>query len=124
MNTLSTQSKALREGIAEAIPTRVAGSGGSTGVPLEPHAAGGGSGFFADPARLGLWLFLGTITMLFVGFTSAYMVRRASQDWSPIRLPYLIWINTAVLVGSSLTIEAARRCVRSGDRLLASNWVT
>jgi cytochrome c oxidase subunit 3 len=72
-------------------------------------------------ARLGLVLGLTAVIMLFVGFTSALLVRKGlptfdqqtntySRDWVPIPLPWtLLLINTAVLLGSSLTIEFARR---------------
>jgi cytochrome c oxidase subunit 3 len=66
----------------------------------------------ADPARLGLWLFLGTLTMLFIGFTSAYMVRRVSSDWRQLSPPGLLWLNSAVLLASSVTVERARRRLR------------
>ncbi len=45
---------------------------------------GGGTSLIGDPARFGLWLFLGTVSMLFIGFTSAYILRRASADWQPL----------------------------------------
>lgn len=66
-----------------------------------------------DVVRLGLWLFLATVTMLFAAFTSAYIVRRSTGDWRPIALPSLLWINTAVLVLSSVAVEVARW---SGER--------
>ena len=40
-----------------------------------------------DPDRFGLWAFLGTVAMLFIGFTSAYILRRASADWQPLTAP-------------------------------------
>src|SRR5215469_16972518 len=72
-------------------------------------------------ARLGLVVGLTAVVMLFVGFTSALLVRRGlptfdqqtntySRDWIPIRLPWtLILINTGVLLASTLTMELARR---------------
>jgi cytochrome c oxidase subunit 3 len=69
----------------------------------------GGGGLLADPARLGLWLFLGTITMLFIGFTSAYIARRASGGWGELSPPGLLWVNTGLLLASSVTLEGARR---------------
>lgn len=61
-----------------------------------------------DVVRLGLWIFLGTVTMLFAAFTSAYIVRRSSGDWRPVALPSLLWLNTAALVLSSGAVEGAR----------------
>ena len=62
---------------------------------------------FYDPARFGLWLFLGTLTMMFIGFTSAYMVRRLSPDWAPLKPPGLLWVNTAALLLSRSTAVLA-----------------
>jgi cytochrome c oxidase subunit 3 len=72
-------------------------------------------------ARLGLVVGLTAVVMLFVGFTSALLVRRGlptfdqqtntySRDWIPIQLPWtLLLINTGILLGSTITIELARR---------------
>jgi len=61
-----------------------------------------------NTAQLGLWVFLATVTMLFAGFTSAYLVRQAGSDWQPIPLPPILWFNTAALLLSSLTLEVGR----------------
>src|SRR5262245_10865084 len=69
-----------------------------------------------DPHRFGLWLFLGVVSMLFISFTSAYIVRRAGgRDWHPLTAPPLLWINTGLLLASSLTLEIARRRLRAWD---------
>jgi len=60
-------------------------------------------------AEVLLLAFLATVAMLFAGFTSAYLIRRTGSDWSPLRLPPLVWANLGVLVLSSVTIERARR---------------
>jgi cytochrome c oxidase subunit 3 len=53
--------------------------------------------------------------MLFIGFTSAVILRRASGDWRPLPAPPVLWLNTAVLLASSGTLEVARRRLRSWD---------
>jgi len=60
-----------------------------------------------DQLRLGLWMFLATVTMLFASFTSAYIVRRSGSDWYHIALPSILWINSALLAASSGLVEAA-----------------
>jgi len=71
-------------------------------------------------ARLGMLVALTPILMLFVSFTSAYVVRQGLptldpetnllvRDWIPVKLPALLLINTFVLVLSSLGMELARR---------------
>ena len=61
-----------------------------------------------DLVRLGLWIFLATVSMLFAAFTSAYIVRRSGADWRRIALPSILWLNTLVLAASSVALEAAR----------------
>jgi cytochrome c oxidase subunit 3 len=96
----------------------VTGDAGTPPHTLDPGGDGRGEpapAFGADPARFGLWLFLGTITMLFVGFTSAYVVRRSSGGWLRIAPPALLWLNTAALLASSAMVEQARRRLRGWD---------
>ncbi len=104
----------------------------STLAPPKPQTAGAGpppgppgGGFGDDPQpppqpdeaavalrryRTGMWLAIGGITMVFAGFTSAYVVRKGlGADWRSISLPPLLGFNTAVLLASSVTLEAARR---------------
>jgi cytochrome c oxidase subunit III len=71
-----------------------------------PEGVGG------DPAQFGVWILLGTIAMLFIGFTSALVFRRAAADWVPMRVPPLLWINTGVLALSSVSLEMARRALK------------
>src|SRR5580692_4811325 len=72
-------------------------------------------------ARLGLICAIVTVSMVFVSLTSAYVVRRGLptfddstrtylRDWGAVQLPWLLlFINTAILLISSLTMEGARR---------------
>jgi cytochrome c oxidase subunit 3 len=71
-------------------------------------------------ARLGLMVALTPVLMLFVSFSSAYVVRQGLptlnprtnelvSDWIPVRLPKLLLINTGVLLVSSMFMEMARR---------------
>lgn len=99
---------------------------GGGGVPRRPGGGDGGGGDArqvpGDPRRIGLWLFLGTLTMLFVGFTSAYVVRRTADDWAPITAPPLLWANGVVLVLSSVALEVSRRRLRGWDLPSTQRW--
>lgn len=72
----------------------------------------------AFPQRVyltGIWLLLAAILMFFMALTSAYIVRKGlSDDWVPITLPPILWLNTAVLGASSFTLERARRMLTRG----------
>jgi len=61
-------------------------------------------------ARTGIWVALAAITMSFAALTSALVVRQGTAfDWRHITLPSILYLNTLVLVASSLTLELARR---------------
>src|SRR5438445_3116362 len=72
-------------------------------------------------ARLGLLVALAPIIMLFVSFTSAYIVRQGLptldertgtyvRDWLQVNLPTaLLLVNTLLLIVSSITMELSRR---------------
>lgn len=85
---------------------------------------GWSSGIIGDPARFGLLAFMGTVSMLFIGFTSAYILRRASADWLPLAAPPVLWINTGILAASSMALETARRRLRGWDLASAQRWGT
>lgn len=79
-----------------------------------------GSGWSAEPspvatARVGLWILLVAVTMLFIAFTVSYFSRRSAPDWTSVPLPGILWVNTAVLLVSSGVLEWARRSRGRGD---------
>lgn len=74
--------------------------------------------------KLAVYIILASVIMLFVGFTTLMLARRAGtrydiatnnyvSDWTPVALPIkLLLFNTAILALSSLTLERARRQAR------------
>jgi cytochrome c oxidase subunit 3 len=63
--------------------------------------------------------------MFFAAFTSAMVVRRGlGGDWVSIPLPGILWWNTAILIGSSVSLEMARRGLRRGERGPFNVWWT
>ena len=83
-------------------------------------------------ARLGLFVALIPVLMLFVSFTSAYVVRQGLptldprtnnliRDWIPVALPRLLLLNPFVLVVSSVSMELARRQIRTRARREAAS---
>src|SRR5262252_41209 len=63
--------------------------------------------------RTGIWVGLAAIAMSFAALTSALFVREGSgySDWTHISLPRILWLNTLVLILSSLILERARHRV-------------
>lgn len=107
-------------------------SGGGSRPPLDgSHGGGSGGGRGGDNApdygerlrryRLGMAIGLVSIIMLFVCFSVTFIFRQFTgvydpstgivvRDWQPIRVPLgILWVNTALLAASSITMELARR---------------
>lgn len=56
---------------------------------------------------VGMWLFLAALGMLFASSMLAYLVIRLRGPASDVHLPKLLWLSTAVILLSSLTIHLA-----------------
>ena len=59
------------------------------------------------PHKFGLWIAMASITMMFAGFTSAYIVREGQGNWVYYKLPFVFWPSTFVIILSSVTIHLA-----------------
>jgi cytochrome c oxidase subunit III len=57
------------------------------------------------PWKFALWIGCGSITMMFAAWTSAYVVRQAAGNWLEYKMPNIFFINTAVLLLSSITLH-------------------
>jgi len=65
--------------------------------------------------RIGIWVTLASIVMLFTSLTSAYIVRSGVVfDWVPIAVPRVMFGSTALILLSSVSIEIAKRKLRQG----------
>lgn len=74
--------------------------------------------------RIGIYVALIPILMMFISFTSAMVVRRGlSNDWIATPLPNIIWLNTLVLLLSSFTIEKARKSFKRGRMEALTLWL-
>jgi cytochrome c oxidase subunit 3 len=101
-------------------------TGGPSGPSRGHHDGDGGDRPEKSPreiARFGIWLMLGTMSMMFIGFTSSYIVRRGAGDWRALPLPSMLWINTLALLASSVVLEAARRALKAWDLPGAQRWL-
>ncbi len=87
------------------------------------YGSGGEAAKRIETAKLGIWIALGSITMLFAAFTSAYIVRSAGSDWIPLAVPPLLWLNTAVILLSSVVMEIARRAFLAWRPVAFRKWL-
>ena len=60
-----------------------------------------------EPRKFGMWLFMGSVFMLFAALTSAYIVREAEGNWVYFEMPRLFTISTVVILVSSITMQWA-----------------
>jgi cytochrome c oxidase subunit 3 len=66
-------------------------------------------------AKIGLGVFLAVAGSLFALFASAYLMREhLGTDWQAIPVPPLLWLNTGVLVVSSVALHGAQVAARRG----------
>jgi cytochrome c oxidase subunit 3 len=121
----------MSRGISIRDPKTSFGGGGRGPTEHWPGGWDGGGGRGGDDHpnynerlkryRLALLLALSSVVMLFISFTTAYVVRKAGavwdpagndyiSNWVPLSLPLrVLLLNTAVLLLSSSTLEIARR---------------
>jgi cytochrome c oxidase subunit 3 len=74
-----------------------------------------GSAFPVPSATLGLRVFLAVVTVLFSLLIMAYGARMEFEDWRPQPQLGLLWLNTAMLVLSSVAMQWARIAARRGE---------
>ena len=85
----------------------------------ETHALGDAR---MPAAKVGLWLFLAVISSLFALFMTAYSMRMGHghaedmHDWHPVSEPGVLWLNSGMLVLSSIAMQWARMNVARGER--------
>jgi cytochrome c oxidase subunit 3 len=91
-------------------------SGSSSSAADGPAPAGGG----VSVGPLGMWLFLASLAVLFAASMAAYLVIRSRADaWPPPDMPPLptgLWVATAILLISGLTVHWAVRAARRDDQ--------
>jgi cytochrome c oxidase subunit 3 len=110
---------------------RPTGGNGSHGGPPPPNGGGGdGRGrAFPDSTpqqyRIGMWLALSAILMMFAALSSAYVFRstRAQLGWQAFSVPAMLWVSTALILASSATFEVARRALKRGAAAVYRRWL-
>jgi cytochrome c oxidase subunit 3 len=72
-----------------------------------------------------MWVGLASVAMMFTSLSSAYIVRSASaNDWIALPLPRVLLASTALLIGSSVTLEIARRKLKAELTGPYSKWLS
>jgi cytochrome c oxidase subunit 3 len=97
------------------------------GNGFSKNGGGRAGGPMRDPAaryRIGAWVLIASVVMLFTALSSAYIVRSASSDdWHPIAMPRVLWLSTALILISSITLEVSRRSLKQQLDAAYSGWL-
>ncbi|WP_456421329.1 cytochrome c oxidase subunit 3 [Lutibacter sp.] len=67
-----------------------------------------------------LWISMISMTMMFAGLTSAYVVSRKRSDWVSFDLPNAFYISTIIIIVSSITFLLAKNFIRKDNRQLTT----
>lgn len=76
------------------------------------------SAFGFSPERVALALFLIIVGIIFSLLAVTYFLRMDLGDWVPLSDPAMLWINTAVLIASSVFFQWAQISSRRDERRL------
>ena len=76
------------------------------------------------PHKFTLWVALASISMMFAGFTSAFVVKRDAAGWTTLAIPKAFWYSTATILISSLTIQMALRSFKEREMLRYRSLLT
>jgi cytochrome c oxidase subunit 3 len=106
------------------------GTGAGPGLPGPNGNGSKRGGSFRDPEshanryRIGMWLALASVTMMFTSLSSAYIVRSStSSDWVSLPMPRILILSTILILASSVTIELARRKLKAFLTKAYAQWV-
>ncbi len=67
------------------------------------------------PHKFTLWIAIGSITMMFAGLTSAYIIKRNQPNWLEFDLPAVFYYSTAAIIVSSITVWQAVKAFREKE---------
>jgi cytochrome c oxidase subunit III len=67
------------------------------------------------PHKFTLLIAMGSMVMMFAGFTSAYVVKSNQANWLQFSMPPMFWYSTAVMLLSSLTIYLATKAFKARE---------
>jgi len=63
-----------------------------------------------------MWVGIATMVMLFMGFTSAYIVRQEEGQWLVFDLPNILFVSTFIILMSSVSMVWATRSAKKDNQ--------
>lgn len=70
-----------------------------------------------------LYLAMASMIMLFAALTSALLVSKGKGDWQLFTIPAIFWVNSAIILFSSVTMHFAVKSYRELKKKAYMNWL-
>lgn len=82
--------------------------------------------FLVHPHIIALYLLLIGLSTLFIAFSISYIYHRVSNGFEPIQLPWLFYVNTAILLATSYILHKTKQYYLEDDtsKYMTSLWVS
>ncbi len=65
-----------------------------------------------------------SMTMMFAGITSAFVVSKSRADWlKNFQLPIAFYFSTAVIIGCSITFHLAKKAIQKDNRFATTTFL-
>jgi len=118
--------------VAEILEVKTGGPNGGGPHDHGPHGGGGGGDDSGNDGGRGvpgagllaMRFLLVSISMLFVTIAVAYHERaKAPAHWQHIHVPQLLWLSSALILGSSWTLELARGAFERKNSVRFAQWL-
>jgi cytochrome c oxidase subunit 3 len=75
-------------------------------------------------AKLILLFAMVSMTMMFAGLTSAFVVSKSRADWlKDFQIPTAFYFSTAVIIGCSVAFYLAKKAIEKGNRSATSTFL-
>ncbi|MFZ6645257.1 bb3-type cytochrome oxidase subunit III [Undibacterium sp. TJN25] len=89
-------------------------------MPRAPYGVLPEAGRAALSVALGVFMLVAGA--LFSLFMAAYVMRMTSPDWSPVGMPWQLWLSSACLLAGSLALQLAAGAAGAGRLAAARLW--
>jgi cytochrome c oxidase subunit III len=105
------------------------GANGNGRLPRNGNGHGGGGPepsqqeFSPDKYRIGMWVALAAIMMMFTALVSAYVVLASTDGWRSIPFPKQLWLSTTLILVSSLTFKKSLQFLKKENVAAYSRWL-
>ena len=71
----------------------------------------------ARSQKLLLWFAMGSMTMMFAGITSAFVVSKSREDWmKEFQMPSAFYLSTLAIILCSITFHLDKKAIQKDDR--------